>query len=100
MIGNEILSGKVRDTNSAFLAVVLRKLGVELEPLRAVGGERYASRKKADRRALLAQIGAERPTALVPLVVAMARSDKDLECRVAAVALLSVLGLDAAVTRR
>lgn len=31
VIGNEILSGKVRDTNSAFLAVELRKLGVELE---------------------------------------------------------------------
>ena len=26
VIGNEILSGKVRDTNSAFLAVELRKL--------------------------------------------------------------------------
>ena len=31
VIGNEILSGKVRDTNSPFLAVELRKLGVELE---------------------------------------------------------------------
>ena len=31
VIGNEILSGKVRDTNSAFLAVELRKLGVDLE---------------------------------------------------------------------
>ena len=31
VIGNEILSGKVRDTNSAFLAVELRALGVELE---------------------------------------------------------------------
>jgi molybdenum cofactor synthesis domain-containing protein len=31
VIGNEILSGKVRDTNSPFLAVELRKLGVDLE---------------------------------------------------------------------
>ena len=31
VIGNEILSGKVRDTNSAYLSVELRKLGVELE---------------------------------------------------------------------
>lgn len=31
VIGNEILSGKVLDTNSPFLAVELRKLGVELE---------------------------------------------------------------------
>jgi len=31
VIGNEILSGKVRDTNSPFLAIELRKLGVELE---------------------------------------------------------------------
>ncbi len=31
VIGNEILSGKVRDTNSTFLAVELRKLGVDLE---------------------------------------------------------------------
>ncbi|MHA7836477.1 MAG: competence/damage-inducible protein A [bacterium] len=31
VIGNEILSGKVQDTNSPFLAVELRKLGVDLE---------------------------------------------------------------------
>ena len=31
VIGNEILSGKVRDTNSTFLAIELRKLGVDLE---------------------------------------------------------------------
>jgi molybdenum cofactor synthesis domain-containing protein len=31
VIGNEILSGKVRDTNSAYLAQELRKLGVDLE---------------------------------------------------------------------
>ncbi|MFK7895513.1 MAG: competence/damage-inducible protein A [Myxococcota bacterium] len=31
VIGNEILSGKVQDTNSPFLAIELRKLGVELE---------------------------------------------------------------------
>jgi molybdopterin-biosynthesis enzyme MoeA-like protein len=31
VIGNEILSGKVRDTNSPFLAVELRKLGVDLD---------------------------------------------------------------------
>ena len=31
VIGNEILSGKVRDTNSPFLATELRKLGVDLE---------------------------------------------------------------------
>jgi len=31
VIGNEILSGKVKDTNSPFLAVELRKLGVDLE---------------------------------------------------------------------
>ncbi len=31
VIGNEILSGKVRDTNSAYLSIELRKLGVDLE---------------------------------------------------------------------
>jgi len=31
VIGNEILSGKVRDTNSTYLATELRKLGVDLE---------------------------------------------------------------------
>ena len=31
VIGNEILSGKVKDTNSPFLATELRKLGVDLE---------------------------------------------------------------------
>lgn len=31
VIGNEILSGKVRDTNSPYLATELRKLGVDLE---------------------------------------------------------------------
>ena len=33
VIGNEILSGKVRDTNSPFLASQLRELGVSLERL-------------------------------------------------------------------
>jgi FAD synthetase len=31
VIGNEILSGKVRDTNSPYLSIELRKLGVDLE---------------------------------------------------------------------
>jgi molybdopterin-biosynthesis enzyme MoeA-like protein len=31
VIGNEILSGKVRDSNSPFLASQLRELGVSLE---------------------------------------------------------------------
>ncbi len=31
IIGNEILSGKVRDDNSFFLASELRSLGVDLE---------------------------------------------------------------------
>ncbi len=31
VIGNEILSGKVKDTNSPFLARELRQLGVDLE---------------------------------------------------------------------
>ncbi len=39
VIGNEILSGKVRDTNSAFLAVELRKLGVDLERLLTIADE-------------------------------------------------------------
>jgi molybdenum cofactor synthesis domain-containing protein len=39
VIGNEILSGKVRDTNSAFLAVELRKLGVDLERILTIGDE-------------------------------------------------------------
>ena len=39
VIGNEILSGKVRDTNSAFLAVELRKLGVELERILTIPDE-------------------------------------------------------------
>ncbi len=39
VIGNEILSGKVRDTNSVFLAVELRKLGVELERILTIPDE-------------------------------------------------------------
>ena len=39
MIGNEILSGKVRDTNSAFLAVELRKLGVDLERILTIADD-------------------------------------------------------------
>ncbi len=39
VIGNEILSGKVRDTNSAFLAVELRKLGVDLERILTIADE-------------------------------------------------------------
>ena len=39
VIGNEILSGKVRDTNSAFLAIELRKLGVELERILTIPDE-------------------------------------------------------------
>ena len=39
VIGNEILSGKVRDTNSAFLAVELRKLGVDLERIVTIPDE-------------------------------------------------------------
>jgi len=39
VIGNEILSGKVRDTNSAFLAVELRKLGVDLERILTIPDE-------------------------------------------------------------
>ena len=31
VIGNEILSGKVRDTNSPYLSIELRKIGVDLE---------------------------------------------------------------------
>ena len=39
VIGNEILSGKVRDTNSAYLAVELRKLGVDLERILTIPDE-------------------------------------------------------------
>ena len=39
VIGNEILSGKVRDTNSAFLAIELRKLGVDLERILTIPDE-------------------------------------------------------------
>lgn len=39
VIGNEILSGKVRDTNSAFLAVELRKIGVDLERILTIPDE-------------------------------------------------------------
>lgn len=39
VIGNEILSGKVRDTNSAFLAVELRKLGVDLVRILTIADE-------------------------------------------------------------
>ena len=39
VIGNEILSGKVRDTNSAFLAVELRKLGVDLERILTISDQ-------------------------------------------------------------
>jgi molybdenum cofactor synthesis domain-containing protein len=39
VIGNEILSGKVRDTNSPFLAVELRKLGVDLERILTIPDE-------------------------------------------------------------
>ena len=36
IIGNEILSGKVVDTNSPFLAVELRELGVDLERIHTI----------------------------------------------------------------
>lgn len=39
VIGNEILSGKVRDTNSVFLAVELRKIGVDLERILTIPDE-------------------------------------------------------------
>jgi molybdenum cofactor synthesis domain-containing protein len=39
VIGNEILSGKVRDTNSPFLAVELRKLGVDLDRILTIPDE-------------------------------------------------------------
>jgi len=39
VIGNEILSGKVRDTNSAYLAIELRKLGVDLERILTIPDE-------------------------------------------------------------
>lgn len=39
VIGNEILSGKVVDTNSPFLAAELRKLGVDLERILTIPDE-------------------------------------------------------------
>ncbi len=39
VIGNEILSGKVRDINSPFLAIELRKLGVDLERILTISDE-------------------------------------------------------------
>ena len=39
VIGNEILSGKVVDTNSSFLASELRKLGVDLERILTIPDE-------------------------------------------------------------
>ncbi len=39
VIGNEILSGKVADTNSPYLAVELRKLGVELRRITTIPDE-------------------------------------------------------------
>src|SRR5438477_11622022 len=39
MIGNEILSGKVTDTNSPFLATELRGLGVALNPVAVIPDE-------------------------------------------------------------
>ena len=39
IIGNEILSGKVVDTNSPFLAGELRKLGVDLERILVIPDE-------------------------------------------------------------
>jgi molybdenum cofactor synthesis domain-containing protein len=39
VIGNEILSGKVQDTNAAFLAVELRHLGVDLRRILVVPDE-------------------------------------------------------------
>ncbi len=39
VIGNEILSGKVVDTNSPFLASELRKLGVDLERILTIADE-------------------------------------------------------------
>jgi molybdenum cofactor synthesis domain-containing protein len=39
VIGNEILSGKVVDTNSPFLASELRKLGVDLERILTISDE-------------------------------------------------------------
>ncbi len=76
------------------LAKVAKKLAVPLEALREVGGERFLSRRKEDRRALLAEIGKQHSGDLVPLVVHMALHDKDLACRTSAVRFLSVVGLD------
>jgi hypothetical protein len=79
----------------AKLRKVSKKLNVDLDALRKAGGERFLSRKSKVRRALLAAIAAKRPPELVPVVVALALSDKDLEIRESAVKLLSVVGLDA-----
>lgn len=79
----------------AKLVKISKKLDVDLDALRKMGGERFASRKSKVRRALLAAIASRRPPELVPIVVALALSDKDLEIRESAVKLLSVVGLDA-----
>lgn len=39
IIGNEILSGKTQDSNSHYLAMELRKLGVELREIRTIPDE-------------------------------------------------------------
>src|SRR5918999_5307211 len=36
IIGNEVLSGKTQDTNSSFLCVELRRLGVEVQKISTI----------------------------------------------------------------
>lgn len=71
------------------------KLGVPPDELLAAGGERWASRDPAQRRAFLTDLGASPRGALLPLVVEAALEDDDFECRHGAVELFSVVGLEA-----
>ncbi len=77
------------------LQKIADELGVPVEPLGAVGGERWISRKAEERRELLLDVGRDKPAALLPLVVAAARDEKDEANRRAAIRLISVIGLQA-----
>lgn len=72
-----------------------QRLGVPPDDLFAAGGERWAARDPAQRRAFLVDLGAAPRGALLPLVIEAALEDDDFECRHGAVELLSVVGLEA-----
>src|SRR5687767_1439629 len=77
------------------LEKLAKKLAVPQADLAAAGGERYAAREAATRKAFLGDLAlTPRPT-LVPVIVDAALNDPDHENRRAAIALFSIVGLEA-----